>query len=244
MDLRKRNFPASLIAKEAMTETEATYENRIQDYRHRNFTYIPLPEDGQYYNVKEGWLRPLYEEQWITSETHLLDVMVGLQQQPFLLYKESDDEYRIINLADVDKRGTREMLYPPIAELESLIASRIQDHHSDSEEMINDLSDSAVHPRTIGGWYRDQRSDVELHIAEYMNLTEMKQVLAEGRPALHRSCGFEDESEISDLLDIRDLRNKVMHVNRSLVRSRRDIQDVLDTVDRTQELITKATGGD
>jgi hypothetical protein len=77
-----------------------------------------------------------------------------------------------------------------------------------------------------------------------MNLTEMKQVLSEGRPALFRSCGFEAESEISDLLDIRDLRNKVMHVNRSLVRSRRDIQDILDAIERTQELITKATGGD
>jgi len=89
--------------------------------------------------------------------------------------------------------------------------------------MIDDLSDSVFHPRTIGGWYRDRRNDVELQIGEYMNLTEMKQVLSEGRPALYRSCGFEDESEISDLLDIRDLRNKVMHVNRSLVRSRRDI---------------------
>jgi hypothetical protein len=244
MDLRDRNFPASLIAKGAMTETESTYEDRVQDYRQRNFTYIPLPEDGQYFNVKEGWLRPLDEDQWTTPETHLLDVMELLQQQPFLLYEEPDEEYWIINLADLDKRGTREMLYPPIAELESLIASRIQDHHPDSKEMIDDLSDSAINPRTIGGWYRDRRNDVELHIAEYMNLTEMKQVLTEGRPALFRSCGFEDEGEISDLLDIRDLRNKVMHVNRSLVRSRRDIQDVLDAIERTQELITKATGGD
>jgi hypothetical protein len=244
MNLRDRSFSASSIAKEAMTETESTYEDRLQDYRNRNYTYIPLPEDGQYYNVKEGWLRPLDEEQWITPETHLLDVMGLLQQQPFLLYEGSDSEYWIINLADLDKRGIREMLYPPIAELESLIASRLQDHHPESEQMIDDLSDSAINARTIGGWYRDRKSDVELHIAEYINLTEMKQVLSEGRPALFRSCGFEEEDEISDLLDIRDLRNKVMHVNRSLVRSRRDIQDILDVIERTQERITKATGGD
>jgi len=243
MNLRDRNFLASLIAKDAMTETESTFEDRVQDYRQRNFTYIPLPEDGQYFNVKEGWLRSLDEDQWITPETHLLDVMELLQQQPFLLYEEPGDEYWIINLADLDKRGTREMLYPSIAELESLIASRIQDHHPESEEMIDDLSDGAINPRTIGSWYRDRRNDVELHIAEYMNLTEMKQVLSEGQPALFRSCGFEEECEISDLLDIRDLRNKVMHVNRSLVRSRRDIQDVLDAIERTQELIKKATGG-
>jgi len=76
-----RDFPASLIAKDAITETESTYEARVQDYQKRNYTYIPLPEDGQYFNVKEGWIRSLDEEQWITPETHLLDVMQLLQQQ-------------------------------------------------------------------------------------------------------------------------------------------------------------------
>lgn len=128
----------------------------------------------------------------------------------------------------------REMLYPPIAELESLIASRFQYHHPESAQMIDDLSDNAITARTIGGWYRDRKSDVEFHIAEYLNVTGIKKVLSEVRPALFKSCEFEEEDEIRDQLHIPDARNKVMHVNRSLVRSRRDIQGGLDAIERTQ----------
>lgn len=242
MNIRERDFIASDIATEADTETESTYEERIQDYRNRNYTYIPLPDGDQYYNVREGWIRPINEEQWIEPDTHLLDVMELLRERPFLIYGDPEDGYWIINVADLNRREMREMLYSPIAELESLIASRIEDHHPESEQMTEELSDDAIEPRTVGSWYRDRQSDVELHITEYMNLTEMKQVLAEGRSALYRSCGFEDASEISDLNDIRDLRNRVMHVNRSLVRSRRDIAEVLDAVERTQDLIRRARG--
>lgn len=241
MDLRERDFPAELIATKAKVETIDSYEKQLSAYQSRNYTYIPLPEDAQFYNIREGWLRPLEDDQWITPEKHLLDVLELLQQQPFLLYKDQN-KYWIINIADINKRGVREMLYPPIAELESLIASRIQDHHPESKQMIADFSESAINPQTIGSWYQDRQRDVELHIAEYMNLTEMKQVLTEGRTELFKSCGFSSKDEIKHLHVIRDLRNKVMHVNRSLVRSRTDIKEVLSTIDTVQELILKATG--
>ena len=50
-----------------------------------------------------------------------------------------------------------------------------------------------------------------------MNLTEMKQVLTEGRSALARSCGLDGKDNLGGLNEIRDLRNKVVHANRSLV---------------------------
>lgn len=240
MDLRARNFVAKSIAQDARTETEATYEEQIADYRSRNFTYIPMPEDDQFYNVKEGWLKPISDEQWVEPETHLLDVLKLLQEQQFLLYGSPDRGYKIINVADLNQRGLREMLYPPVAELESLIASRIEDHHSDSEQLLQDMSEEAINPTTIGGWYRDRQNDVELHIAEKMNLTEMKQVLTEGRAALARSCGFDGKGDLGGLNEIRDLRNRVMHANRSLVRSRQDIQEVLARLERIQDLLDEA----
>jgi len=132
------------------------------------------------------------------------------------------------------------MLYPPVAELESLIASRIEDHHPDSEQLLKDMSEEAINPATIGGWYRDRQNDVELHIAEKMNLTEMKQVLTEGRSALARSCGFDGKDDLGGLNEIRDLRNKVMHANRSLVRSRQEIKEVLAGLNWIQELLDEA----
>jgi len=240
MELQERNFVAKSIAQDARTETESTYEERIADYESRNFTYIPMPADDQFYNVKEGWVKPISVEQWIEPDTHLLDVLDLLQEQQFLLYGSPDGECKIINVADLNKRSIRELLYPPVAELESLIASRIEDHHPDSEQLLQEISNEAINPATIGGWYRDRQNDVELHIAEKMNLTEMKQVLTEGRSALARSCGFDRKDDLGGLNDIRDLRNKVMHANRSLVRDRQDINEVLMGLNRIQELLNEA----
>ena len=87
MELRDRDFVAKTIAQDAKTEKESTYEERIADYESRNFTYIPIPEDDKFYNVKEGWVKSISEEQWIEPETHLLEVLERLQEQQFLLYE-------------------------------------------------------------------------------------------------------------------------------------------------------------
>lgn len=242
MEIRDLNFRASAISQEANTETKASYKERISEYRNINFTHIPLPEEGQFYHVKEDWIGPISGDQWIEPETHLLDVLELLQELPFLIYEEPDEKYWIINLADLNKRAMREMLYPVIAELESTIARRIEDHYSVSKDFINHMPDGVIEPHTVGSWYRDLQSDVELHIAEYMNLTEMMKVLQNGQPSLCQSCGFESKGDITDMYAIRDLRNKVMHVNRSLIRSRDDIQATLNATERAQELIQRATG--
>jgi len=85
MELRDRDFVAKTIAQDAKTETESTYEERIADYESRNFTYIPMPEDDKFCNVKEGWVKSISEEQWIEPETHLLEVLERLQEQQVLL---------------------------------------------------------------------------------------------------------------------------------------------------------------
>ncbi|WP_248516305.1 hypothetical protein [Salinarchaeum laminariae] len=240
MNLRDREYPASMIAVDARTESLDTFENHLKEFRELNYTYIPLPQEDKYYNVKEGLTKSLSDDQWISPEMHLLDVLELLTEQPFLLYAEPDSSYKIINVADLNSRGIREMLYPPVAQLASVIASRIRDKHPDSEQLIRDMPDGCINAATVGGWYQDCLNDVEVHIAEHMNLTEIRGVLEHSRPVLSRICGFSDEHGLDEFRATRDLRNGVMHANSSLVRDREDIRELLDVIDDIQSLLDEA----
>lgn len=241
MDVREREFTVDSIATPARVETRASYADAVADFESRSYTYMPLPETGEYYNVEEGWFRDLRPEQEVGPDEHLLDALELLREEPFLLvdYRAAgaDHDYGIVTLADVNGRGTHEMIYPVIAELTSLVADRIRASY-DSRELFDRLTD-----RTVGSWIKDEADGVELHVAESMDLGEMQQVLEGSPERLAKSCGFASKEELDDLDAIRDLRNRVMHANRSLVRERRQIGQLLETLDRAQELVRRANSG-
>lgn len=139
-------YEAHLIASRAETERLDTYQGNIEQYRSQNFSYIPLPEDGQYYDVKAEELRDLHEQQVLRDDTHLVWVMSLLLESPFLLIDyhglESDhidlaerlgierdpsERYGIITLADIDTRLVKNMLYPAVSTFEHELATLVRD---------------------------------------------------------------------------------------------------------------------
>lgn len=252
MNLPESDPVAAAIAAPARVETRSTYADAVDEFEARGYTYVPLPADGEYYHVGEGWFGDLRAEQFVAPDTHLVEVLERLRDNPFLLVEygpepgsdpeeptdaSREGEYGIVTVSDVNKRPTHEMIYPVVAELASLVAGRIESRY-DSEELFDHLED-----RTVGAWVKDERRNVHLHIAESMDLGEMQQVLRASNPDLAKSCGFDSTDDLDDLNRIRDLRNRVMHANRSLVRTRDDVDELLDTVRRAAELIERANDG-
>lgn len=145
--------------------------------------------------------------------------------------------YYFVNRADLNRREVRETLYPIIAELESEMANAIKEDVDNPEDLYPTSPD-----RVVGRREKDILNDVELHTAEYLNLGSMIGLL-KGRPHLWERFGFETSSEVGDRLgSIQDLRNKVMHSNRTLIRSQSDVSKTLDRVDDAQEIIATARG--
>jgi hypothetical protein len=66
----------------------------------------------------------------------------------------------------------------------------------------------------------------------------MIQILKASNTYFVESCGFESKNEIDNLRKIIDIRNHVMHPNRSLVYDRKDIPDVLDAVSEAQMILS------
>lgn len=278
----------------AEVETLESYENKIEYYRSKNYTYIPIPSRGKYYNTHQGWVRDIDEKQYIREGVHLMEVLRRLQSQPFLLVdrlkgtrfyiddgeflrrasfggygqidpeenrpeefeeemdftadelKEKqpkiaeevidydyDDRYGIITLADLNKRGVKEMIYPVISELSSRLAQQIEAEHPDSQEVFN-----CIRPETVGRWQQDKLDGLELHISDYLNLIEMQEIIKNSDEEFVSKCGFSSKNQVQKQLGgINQLRNKVMHANRTLVHEREDIDDILRRIERAQNII-------
>ncbi|SEK70041.1 hypothetical protein [Haloferax larsenii] len=145
-----------------------------------------------------------------------------------------DGEFGIITLADVNRRPAKSMVYIVISELVSLLSHKIEHEYPDSEEIFKYLR-----APVIGNWYKNSFEDVEIHVAEEMNLVDIMQVIQASDSSFVKECGFESKNDVSKLNSIREIRNRVMHANRSLVYNRRDIDDVLSVIETTKQVIEK-----
>jgi len=287
----------------ASVETMESYEDRIPWYQSQNYSYIPLPVEGKYYNTEEGWLKEISGEQFIDEDTHIMEVLRRMQHHPFLLldrntmeeyyvvetddgdlrvlygmmvdgvlegereimmpgiedvaeklqekeglsvhefreeYPEKaeetlsysfDEQYGIITLVDLNKRGVKQMLYKVISELSASLGTKIETQYPDSEEIFEHLR-----PSTIGRWKKDRIRGLNMHISEHMNLLEMMQVIQSSESSFVEECGFDSKSDVETLNSINDIRNRVMHANRSLIYDRKEIGEVIEVVNESQRI--------
>jgi len=89
-------FTAKGIASSAKTSTIDSYEDEIEEYQEQDYTYIPMPDDGQYYNLARDELREIEREQYLHPDTPMLDAFSKLQEYPFLLF----DDFRTFSSED------------------------------------------------------------------------------------------------------------------------------------------------
>jgi len=307
MDITERMHIAGEISSKAEVETIGSYEDRINYYISQNYTYIPIPDENKYYNTKEGWMKDIDNEQYISEECHLVDVLELLQELPFLLtnkehnsfflvntedktchrqyilgaldevltkedlrgrirgnddqfekYLEEDshelqtvdeaidndidlggynytpysDRYSIITVSDINKRQMKDMLYRLFAELVSNLGEKIEDEYPDSNTILK-----YTRRDTIGRWKKEQIEGLNIHISEHLNLIDMMNVIEASDRNFVQKCGFNSKDNVDVLSSINDVRNSVMHANRSLVYSRRDIENILKAVEYSQDIL-------
>lgn len=302
MNVENQLHVAEWIASEADIETLDTYKDNIPKYKDKNYTYIPIPSENKYYNLREETLVTIGSDQIIHPELHLMDVLRLIQDKPFLLinielgtyyittesgefvttynigipnedeyndrefveeeveemfgigsyivhtasefrqqYPQLADEqidkeknpYMIITLSDINKRMMKEMMYSVFAELTSQLSNRIKNEYPDSELILSDIND-----KSVGKWKKGQLKGKEIHVVEYVNLSDMRQILRSASGYFVQACGFESKDDIRTLRKIINIRNHVMHPNRSLVYDRNDIPGVLDAINETQRIIS------
>lgn len=251
-------FIAPNLWNKASIETRDSLEDNKDFYEKKNYSYIPLPYTNEYHDVETKQTNNIDDEQFIDEDTSAIRVLELLKNYPFVLcdmeekpYRDDDfssldrdfylekveneetvysesNRWRIITWADFKKREAKEMLYPLMAEFSESIANEIEEFYEDSEDIV-DLNQ--LKPSTTGRWFYDRKSGSEIHIAEYLDMTEMKQVVVTNEELLE-NCGFTSKTEARDTIDeVKNLRNKIMHANRTLVGSKNDLQEIDETIE-------------
>lgn len=165
------------------------------------------------------------------DDNELLNVMNDIASKT-----ERSDRFGIITISDINRRPMKEMIYRALSELEITISKNIESEYDDSRRLFK-----PARPNTIGRWEKDQLEGLGLHIAEYMTLIELQKCLKMSDDSLVDDCGFDSKNDVDDLSSINNLRNKVMHSNRTLVHNRRDIKELLDNLYRIEEIINDAS---
>ncbi|MGQ5516414.1 hypothetical protein [Halococcus saccharolyticus] len=141
--------------------------------------------------------------------------------------------YSIITLFDMNKRRTKEKLYPAIAELADILSEKIEREHEEEKSLYPQLRAS-----TIGNWQKDKERGLDVHIAEYMTLTDMIQVITSSDSEFVAECGFSSKNQCQKQLgSVNELRNKIMHANRTLVHNSEDIDSVLNRIQRASTIL-------
>ena len=86
MSINHQIHIANEIASDAKCETVGTYEDVIDEYREKNYSYIPMPFDQQYYDVENESLEEFTASQVIDEDQPLKDAITRLRSDPFLFF--------------------------------------------------------------------------------------------------------------------------------------------------------------
>lgn len=237
---------AERIASKAEIEELNTYSDNLAYYREQNFSYIPLPSEKEYFDVDRDQLKDMSEEQFLPDDTHLITAMALLRNHPFLLIdyhgllsdqtdltekfgiqRDESERYGIITLADLNTRLVKEMLYPAVAKFEYTLAQALKSHYPDSDPPENSVGDKAEER-----WEDAKERDVETHIVEHMQLSEITNAIKDTE-RLRNKCGFGSKRKFKNATGgLIELRHQVMHPPRPMIRDRNELDTVLDRLGR------------
>lgn len=241
---------AKRIAAEASIENPHTYEDNIDFYREQNYSFIPIPSTGQYYDVDQDQLEEMGDNQILPDDAHLVTVMAYLRQYPFVLLdyhgllsgqstlaekfgldRDEQDRYGIVTIADLNKRRVKEMLYPAVATFEHTLANLLIQFYPDSNVPPDDVKEEA-----FDRWEKAKERDMETHIVEHMSLGDIVTVVR-NTDTLRTTCGFDSKNQWDKATGgLVNLRNKVMHPHRTLIPEPAHVEKTINRLSRIKTL--------
>jgi len=83
------------IASKCNFEQLETYRENVDYYKSKNYSYIPMPADGKYYDVDADSLRDLCDEHWVWLENPVIPEFERLEDHGFLLTFDPKQWFRV-----------------------------------------------------------------------------------------------------------------------------------------------------
>lgn len=157
------------------------------------------------------------------------DELLGKLHSSPLFVVSGDRIAGMITYADLNKKEIRILFYHLIVELESTLAHIIQKKYSDPEEFIRKFS-KTFPTEPLGEWYKAKLNNLNLHPVEYLTFSQLINLIRKDEELL-KEIGLEKKAIKDKVSKIIELRNKVMHSNRSLIVERENIREIMESYD-------------
>jgi hypothetical protein len=140
--------------------------------------------------------------------------------------------------ADFNSRISKEYLYPFFAEAARSVSNLIEARY-DTNELIPIYLSNRNSGEAANRWVQAREDNVEIHIAEFMNLTDLKVVMTE-LTELREEIDLNSKTQCRTKFDVvARFRDKVMHANRTMVNDQEDIQRLAESIDATAYLTSR-----
>lgn len=229
--------PVAFIEETTITEgnVPANIRERLQ---RRNFDFAPVrPFHTQLYiDVNENDIREIDQRQYVRPDAPIIQCLNVLTAFPFVIVRESDDApVEIVTPADFNSRVAKEYLYPFFAETARSVSDLIEARYT-SVDILPIYRDRRENGEAVHRWEVARERNVELHVAEFMNLTDLKEVMAE-LVDIRDAIGLTSKTQCRDKFEaVAGFRDRVMHANRRLVDGRSDLKALANAIDATAYL--------
>lgn len=206
-------------------------------YRLRDYPFLLVDsENNTRFDVYD--IEDTDEQDSVTAEADPIERLTAEELKQEYPEKASEhltpdeERYSMVTLTEVNKRATKVALYPYIASFEGELSEIIEKEYPNSEHLVEVVGDQAQ-----DAWEKNKGTETEVHIAEFLNLTDIRELISDST-LLSEKCGFEStEDAYSKIDNVKTIRNKVMHANRTLIHSSDDLQFLINVLRITADTI-------
>lgn len=148
------------------------------------------------------------------------------------LHPENSRRYKIITISEINKKQTKDVVYPIFSTLPSELAELISREYPDSRSLATAVDGIAYH-----NWKQNQDTETEVHISEFMGLADMRDIILDSN-RLQFQCGFESPEHCEQRLNrVKEFRNRVMHANKTLAHNKEELSDFISVTEDISDIL-------
>lgn len=180
----------------------------------------------------------------VSSDTTIENVLDLLSDKSFLLVTEEKRLLGIITRADLNKRAVCILLYAALCELESRLVDLVKSNFPKNEYLKGILSEDRTKEILYQYWIA-KMSNTEVSIEEHLCMGDVVNIIQKSKNRkILEALGYQSRRQSEELSSFVDLRNRVMHPERTLLRDENPVSNIRQQYRRILELVEKLENKD
>jgi len=240
----------------AIEDKEAEAEKAREIMRKERFDILPIESD---FEVKEYFHTDLWgdfssisrkqilDADVIDCRTSLRDLIEGFVSQSRQFFFLGDDKEEVVGLVSIvhlNERKVKVYLFNLLSELEIRLSHFLSSRVSEKTllemkfETSDEQNDKGTSYEKIKEHFKsDVKNGVDVPFTEYLYLSNFIRIIR--KQGLHKDLGYSGTKYDKKLDSLVDLRHKVAHPNRSIVKEPHSVEKLWRRIVRIEEAVDK-----